>query len=364
MALQPYLPEKLPLSENSINVNIFLRELIEANKKIAKYQVLVQHTKMPPMLLSKPVMKKEAVQSSKIEGTQVTLDEMLEAEAHSRKLTSDIQEVMNYYFALLEGMDKLAAWPISTRLFKTLHATLLSNQVRGSNRSPGEYRRVQNFIGPAGCTIDTATYIPPPPQLVDEYMSNLETYINDPKDELDELVRTAIIHAQFETIHPFIDGNGRIGRILIPLYMYNKGVIESPNFFLSETLERDKHKYYRFLNDTRYKKDWNQWIHFFLQAVIVQADKNISILQQVNDLYEQDLKKAHALINSSAMQKLINAMFQQPIFKVRTISKLADIPEPTCRRYLNILEEQKVIFSDQKLRSKTYYYYSLLDILR
>lgn len=129
----------------------------------------------------------------------------------------------------------------------------MSNDVRGGNRSPGEYRKIQNYIGPEGCTMETATYIPPQPQLVDIYMNNLEIYINNPQDQLDELIRVAVIHAQFETIHPFLDGNGRIGRILIPLYLFSKKVIDYPNFFLSEALERDKHKYYRFLNDTRYK---------------------------------------------------------------------------------------------------------------
>lgn len=254
--------------------------------------------------------------------------------------------------------------PLSTRLFKTMHTTLSSNDVRGGNRSPGDYRKIQNFIGPEGCTLETATYIPPAPQLVDNYMSNLEAYINDPKDDLDELIRVAIIHAQFETIHPFLDGNGRIGRILIPLYLFNKKVIDFPNFFLSEALEKDKHKYYRFLNDTRYKGDWNQWIKFFLEAVILQADKNIRLINDVNQLYEHDLKIAQSLINSSGVKKLIDSVFQKPIFTVHSISSTAGLSEATCRRYLSILESQRIIFSDGRLRSKTYYYYNLLDKLR
>lgn len=248
-------------------------------------------------------MLNEAVQSTKIEGTQVTLDEVLEVEAHSRENNKDVQEVLNYYHALREGMDKLAALPLSTRLFKAMHLTLMSNDVRGSSRSPGEYRKIQNYIGPEGCTLETATYVPPPPQLVDNYMSNLEKYINYPDDQLDELIRVAIIHAQFETIHSFLDGNGRIGRILIPLYLFSKGVIDYPNFFLSEALERDKHKYYRYLNDTRYKGDWDQWILFFLEAIIRQASKNILLITEVNELYDHDLALAQSLINSSRRQE-------------------------------------------------------------
>lgn len=197
--------------------------------------------------------------------------------------------MLNYYQALRDGMDELAVLPISTRLFKAMHVTLMSNDVRGGNRSPGEYRKIQNYIGPEGCTMETATYIPPQPQLVDTYMNNLEIYINNPQDQLDELIQAAIIHAQFETIHPFLDGNGRIGRILIPLYLFSKKVID-----LSEALERNKHKYYRFLNDTRYKGKWNQWIHFFLEAIILQADKNIRLINDINQLYEHDLDLAQS----------------------------------------------------------------------
>ncbi|GGG17598.1 Fic family protein [Paenibacillus aceti] len=360
----PFTPESLPLSSDRLDQLMFLHELIEANKKVAQYQVLLQNTKLPSHLLLNPVMLNEAVQSTKIEGTQVTLDEVLEVEAHSRKNNKDIQEVLNYYHALRDGMDKLSILPISTRLFKALHTTLMSNHVRGSNRSPGDYRTIQNSIGPEGCTIETATYVPPQPQLVDDYMNNLEIYINDPQDQLDELVRIAIIHAQFETIHPFLDGNGRIGRILIPLYLYSKNVIDYPNFFLSEALERDKHKYYRYLNDTRYKGDWNQWVLFFLEAIILQANKNINLINEVNQLYDHDLDVAQSLINSSGIKKLIDAIFQKPIFTVHTISSTAEISEATCRRYLSVLEENKIIFSDGKQRSKTYYYYNLLDKLR
>lgn len=364
MAKVPFIPDNFPLEENRINPLVFLRELIEANKRIAQYQVLLQNTKLPSHLLLNPVMFNEAVQSTKIEGTQVTLDEVLEVEAQSKKSNKDIQEVLNYYHALREGMDRLSALPISTRLFKALHLTLMSNEVRGSNRSPGAYRKIQNFIGPKGCTLETATYVPPQPQLVDNYMSNLENYINNPNDQLDELIRIAIIHAQFETIHPFLDGNGRIGRILIPLYLFSKGVIDYPNFFLSEALERDKHKYYRYLNDTRYKGDWNQWIHFFLESVTLQANKNIKLINEVNQLYDNDLELAQSLINSSGIKKLIDAIYQNPIFTVNSISSVAEISEVTCRRYLSILESQRIVFSNGKLRSKTYYYYNLLDKLR
>jgi Fic family protein len=241
----------------------------------------------------------------------------------------------------------------------------MSNGVRGQNRAPGEYRSIQNFIGPEGCTLKTATFVPPQPQLVDSYMSNLENYINNPNDNLQSLVRIAIIHAQFETIHPFLDGNGRIGRILIPLYLYDVNLINSPNLFISEVLEKDKHKYYRLLNGTRKEGNgWDEWIKFFLQSVNKQVLKNIDLIEEIDNLYELDLENAMNLINSTNLVDLIKAMFQKPIFNVKTISSLTGIPDTTCRRYLNTLEEEKVIFSDNKKRNRKYYYYNLLDLLR
>lgn len=364
MRLKPFVPLMLPLKEQIVNQLEFIRELIEANKSIVEYQTMLRNSKLHPQFLLRPVMLKEAVQSTKIEGTQVTLDEVMEAEAQSKKANKDIQEALNYYEALMEGMDALKSIPISTRLFKLMHKILLSNNVRGSNRSPGEFRRIQNFLGPEGCTIETATYIPPEPQLVNDYMSNLEKYINDPQDDYDELVRVAIIHAQFETIHPFLDGNGRIGRILIPLYLYNKGVIDYPNFFISDVLERDKHKYYRYLNDTRYKGDWTQWIKFFLECISIQAKKNVRLIEEVNKLYEEELERASSIVNSSNIRTVIDVMFQRPIFTAKTMSDLTGLSEGTIRRYLNKLEDQRIIFSDGRIRFKTYYYYNLLDKLR
>jgi Fic family protein len=343
----------------------FYNELINASTNVGKSQVMLKKSKVNEYFLITPFSLQEAVQSSKIEGTQVTFDEVLEFDIDKNEKNNDAQEVLNYYDALNYGENALEKYPISTRLFKKLHEILMSNGVRGQNRAPGEYRSIQNFIGPEGCTLKTATFVPPQPQLVDSYMSNLENYINNPNDNLQSLVRIAIIHAQFETIHPFLDGNGRIGRILIPLYLYDVNLINSPNLFISEVLEKDKHKYYRLLNGTRKEGNgWDEWIKFFLQSVNKQVLKNIDLIEEIDNLYELDLENAMNLINSTNLVDLIKAMFQKPIFNVKTISSLTGIPDTTCRRYLNTLEEEKVIFSDNKKRNRKYYYYNLLDLLR
>lgn len=264
--------------------------------------------------------------------------------------------------------------PISSRMIKEMHKILLSGDVRGNSRNPGEFRSIQNFIGPQGCTIQTASYIPPEPQLVPELMSNLEKYINEPTDNLNDLIRIAIIHAQFETIHPFLDGNGRIGRILIPIYLYDRKLINSPNFFISESLEKDKFKYYKLLNDTRVvvsetsietaSHKWNAWIKFFINAIINQANKNIVLIDQIDNLYNKTLNDCKDLINSNKLIDIVNIMFEKPIFTKKKILEKVDMPSSTLGIYLNKLEEKQIIYSDGKVRNKKYYFYDLINILR
>ncbi|SDC42184.1 MULTISPECIES: Fic family protein [unclassified Candidatus Frackibacter] len=361
--MKPFVPVELPI-DDYINPLEFYDELISANTNVGKYEVMLKKSKINKDFLITPLSLQEAVQSTKIEGTQITFDEVLEFDIDKKEKNDDAQEVLNYYEALQYGKRALSRLPISTRMFKELHQILLSGGVRGESRAPGEYRSIQNFIGPEGCTMKTATFVPPEPQLVDDCMSNLEKYINEPNDDLHPLVRIAIIHAQFETIHPFLDGNGRIGRILIPLYLYDVSLIDFPNLFISETLEKDKYKYYRLLNGTRKKENWDEWIKFFLESINKQALKNINNIEEIDKLYEKDLEKTMDLINSTNVVDLIKSMFQRPIFNVKMISSLAGIPDSTCRRYLSILEEEQIIYSDNKMRNRKYYYYNLLDLLR
>ncbi|WP_061312723.1 Fic family protein [Clostridium botulinum] len=368
-----YEPFKLPI-DNLINVNEFINELLEANKLLGIYEILLKKSKIDPELLLAPITLQEAIQSTRIEGTQVTLDDMLEYGVDESKKTTDIEEVINYSIALKTGENLLRNIPISTRLLKEMHKILLSGEVRGNSRNPGEFRSIQNFIGPQGCTIKTASYIPPEPQLVPNYMSNLEKYINEPSDTLNDLIRIAIIHAQFETIHPFLDGNGRIGRILIPLYLYDKKLISSPNFFISESLEKDKFKYYKLLNDTRVdtseenkenaSRRWGEWIKFFINAVINQANKNIILIDSIDNLYTVTVDRSRNIITNNKIIDIINVVFEKPIFTKKTILERVDIPSSTLGVYLNKLEDEKLIYSDGKARNKKYYFYDLISILR
>lgn len=370
---KPYVPLKLPI-DNLININEFINELLEANKLLGIYEILLNKSKLDPKLLLAPITLQEAIQSTRIEGTQVTLDDMLEYGVDESNKNNDIQEVINYSNALRLGEDLLKRLPISTRLIKEMHKILLAGDVRGNSRNPGEFRTIQNFIGPEGCTIQTASYIPPEPQLVPNYMSNLEKYINEPTDNLNNLVRIAIIHAQFETIHPFLDGNGRIGRILIPLFLYDKELVSAPNFFISESLERDKYKYYKLLNDLRVDPEkateevladkWNTWIKFFVNAITVQANKNINLINSIDNLYNEVLDKSRELISNNKLIDIINVIFEKPVFNKKNILEKVSIPSSTLGNYLNKLEEAQIIYSDGKIRNKRYYFYDLINILR
>ena len=373
---KPYVPFDLPLNE-LVDVNYFLNELIDAATYLTLYDKCLAKSKLDPSLLMGHISLKEAVQSTRIEGTQATLSDMLEHNADEKIINTDILEVLNYSKALSIGESMLRDFPISVRFIKRLHSTLLEGNVRGKNRKPGELRSIQNFIGPSGCTINNATFIPPEPQLVPEYMSNLEKYINEPEDNLNELIRTAIIHAQFETIHPFLDGNGRIGRILIPLYLYDKSVLKRPIFFLSESLEKDKFKYYKLLNDVRVsisednyesdfvvaKKNWCEWIKFFLEAVTTQSKKNIDLIERIDTLYEETIESLRKVIGSDRVIDIARFMLKNPIFTKKKMSEELGYPVSTVGNYLSKLENENIIFSDGRIRNKKYYLYSLIEIL-
>ncbi len=377
----PYIPFILP-NDDLIDINKIINKLINANTKIAVYNEKLKNSKIRSELLMDLLSLKEAMESTKIEGTQVTMDEMFEYKADEKHPTNDITKVINYYTALKIGEDLLRTLPISGRFVKKLREILMSGNVRGGNKSPGNFRTTQNYIGPKGCTIETASFVPPEPQLVDEYMSNLEKYINE-YDDINDLIKLAIIHSQFETIHPFLDGNGRIGRILIPLYLFDKKILRNANFFVSESLEKDKFKYYQLLNNTRvvitdeednkeqYLKDmqtaknnFTEWVEFFLESCIKQCDKDLEKIDAIDSLYEKISDKAKELIRTPGILQVIDLIFEYPIFTTKLIRDKIKIAPATLNGYLAKLVEAKVIYSDGKNRNRKYFFYDLLNIIR
>lgn len=269
--MRPYEPVSLPLS--SLDYKRLLPLVAQANASLARYDSLLQGIPNAEVMLS-PLTMQEAVLSSRIEGTQATVDEVLEHEAGLRKggeQLNDIQEVSNYRVALLRGREHLKVYPIRLAFVRELHRILL-NSVRRQDKMPGEFRKDQNWIGLPGCPIEEATFVPPDPLQLNGYLEEWECYLE--LDDIDFLLQTAVMHAQFELLHPFKDGNGRIGRILIPLFLFQKQIISQPMFYLSEYLEKHRSRYYARLRAISQNGDWNGWIAFFLQAVIDQAHQN------------------------------------------------------------------------------------------
>jgi Fic family protein len=311
-----------------------------ANAAIAKYEGVLKIVPNSDVLLS-PLTMQEAVLSSKIEGTQATLGEVLEYEAEKKveentPQQADIREVLNYRSAIKEGRNLLGTLPLSLRLVRKLHEVLMQG-VRGRNKSPGEFRKIPNWIGAPGCEIDEARFVSCPVEHLSEALSKWEYFLHEDFD--DKLVQLAVAHAEFEAIHPFLDGNGRLGRLLIPLFLYEKKVLEHPNFYISEYLESHRDEYYDALLNVSKNGDWTQWIVFFLNALIEQAESNqakaLKILNLYNEKKEWIVQKTHS---QYAIQAL-DWIFATPIFRSSDFVLNAGIPEASAKRIVRELKD-------------------------
>lgn len=357
-----YKASLLPLENKFIDQTYFFEELIDATTKLEVYKEKIKDSKLDSSWFMPTLQQKEALASSQLEGTQATLDGVLINQVTPNNKDKNLNEVTNYYLATVQGYEKLKKHDFSDEFFFEIHKYLMEGNVRKPTLI-GEYRKEQNYIGKYDKT-HSITFIPPTPDNVPELMNNLINYINKPTDKFRPLIRTAIIHAQFETIHPFMDGNGRVGRILIPMYLFAQGQIELPCFFISEALERDKLKYYTLLNNTRINNDWNEWIKFFLETVTKQCEKYIQIITEINELYSKHMEIACNMARSSNMVDIINALYQYPVTNAKQIAALTKIPMTSVNRYLNQLVENKILFTDNKKRNRTFFYYDLLGIIR
>ena len=357
-----FLPDKLPLKSDCLDVTIFLDELISANSKLEVYKEKIKDSKLDASWFMPTLQQKEALASSMLEGTQATLDGVLINQVAPDSKNKNFREIANYFKATTLGYRLLNREDFSHEFFFELHRVLLDGNVRKTPHPIGSYRTTQNYIGKNDS--HAITYIPPKPEMVQELMTNLIEYINNPKDNLNTLLRIAIIHAQFETIHPFMDGNGRVGRMLIPMYLYAQKQIDLPCFFISEVLERDKLKYYTLLNNIRKEGNWNSWIKYFLSAVAKQCDKYIRIITEINELYDKHLKLASELANTSNMVTIIDLIYQNPVITTKIIADETKISMASITRYLSLLVKKDVLSTDNKSRNRTYICYDLLSILR
>jgi Fic family protein len=338
--MKPYIPELLPLK--SLNWVDFIHLIGQANRQLAHYDGILRGIPNPAVFLS-PLTTQEAVLSSRIEGTQATLEEVLEYEALPKKdapRQQDILEILNYRNALDYAVGYLQKKPLSINLVREIHSILLDS-VRGKNKARGQFRTTQNYIGRPGTPIEQASYIPPPPEKVMELLSNLEKYINS--EEKDPLVQLAIVHAQFESIHPFLDGNGRVGRILIPLFLMEKKLLGSPVFYISAYLEAHRDTYYDRLSAITKENTWEEWITFFLSAVVEQArsnaEKAVGILKLYNDMKEKIAEITH----SQYAIRVLDILFQRPYFSGADFVKRLAVPKTSAVRILNQLEGSGIL---------------------
>ena len=362
MMAKAYSAKLLPLSNGSIDYAYFLDELLDATAKLEVYKEKIADSKLNSNWFMPTLQQKEALASSMLEGTQATLDGVLTNQAEPNDEDKNLNEVRNYFLASAEGIKILAREKFSNEFFCEMHSILMDGNVR-KPQVIGAYRTEQNYLGKNDDS-HTITYTPPAPEKVPKLMDNLISYINEPSDVLKPLVRTAVIHAQFETIHPFMDGNGRVGRMLIPLYLYYTKQIELPCFFISEALEHDKLRYYNLLNRIREKDDWNEWIKFFLDTVARQCRKYIDIITAMNKLYDAHIKTICSITKSSIAIDIINFLYQHPITTAKQIVEEAGLPLTSVNRFLNMLVENDILMTDGRKRNKKYIYYELLNIIR
>ena len=266
-------------------------------------------------------VRKEALLSSQIEGTQASLEDLFEFESGEKpENINDVEEVVNYVKALNYGMERLESLPMSLRLIREIHGVLMHG-VRGGRKMPGEFRKSQNWIGPAGCTLQEATFVPPPPNEADRAMGELEKYMHT-KSGLPVLIDCALIHYQFETIHPFLDGNGRLGRLLITFYLYWKGVLHRPLLYLSFFFKKNRQEYYDRLGMVRNKGDYEQWLIFFLKGVIETADSAIETSKKILELQTNHRQLLwQKKISSPLAVGILERLYYKPYVSVNDIAQ-------------------------------------------
>ncbi len=314
-----------------------------ANAELARYDGILTAIPNAQVLLT-PLTTQEAVLSSRIEGTQVMFGEVLEYEAGeetaSEEKKVDIHEVLNYRNALRQAVAQMDSLPLSQRLIRDAHRVLMQG-VRGRNKAPGEYRRIPNWIGPAGTTIDAARFVPISPERVPDAMSVWENYLHS--DAPDKLIQLAILHAEFEAIHPFLDGNGRLGRLLVPLYLVDKKLLSGPNFYISAYFEAHRDEYYDRLLTVSRDDDWTGWCVFFLSAIIEQARSNHAKAKAILDLYQEKKLWITELTHSQYAVQALDWFFSMPIFRTPNFVLSSGIPKPTANRIVRIARDHGLL---------------------
>ena len=354
-----YVPDPLP-PPLAWNAELAF-SLSEADRAIGR--LAGEGRRLPnPHIVIRPLVRREAVLSSRIEGTQATLGELLASEAGAdvERSPSDLREVGNYVAALEYGIERLSTLPLSLRLVREIHERLMRG-VRGDIATPGEFRHSQNWIGPPGCVLSDATYVPPPPAELMQCLGAWESFLHD--DTLPPLAHSALIHSQFEAIHPFLDGNGRVGRLLISLLLVSRDVIPSPLFYLSAYFEATREEYYSRLLRVTERGEWEKWLVYFMKGVALQAGDVVSRIHLLDDLlspWKRELSRGR----SPMPDRVLDLFTENPYWSVSGVAARLEVAYTTAQRAIDQLEFLGIVsLVGEARRNRVYCARSILDVL-
>ncbi len=331
-----FVPAPLP-PDPPVEIDVGMLTLLSgADLALGRLDGVIQTVPNPDLFVAMYV-RREAVLSSQIEGTQSTLEDLLavELEPRSQGVPDDVEEVVNYVRAMNRGLDRLSTLPLSQRLIREIHAELMSSG-RGSHRMPGHFRENQNWIGPEGSPIEQATFVPPPVPEMRGALDDFERYLHD--EALPILIQVGLVHAQFETIHPFMDGNGRVGRLLITFLLVHRGALQRPLLYLSHYLKRNRAEYYDRLSAIRSRGDWEGWLRFFLEGVATTAKEATITAQRILELRERDreLAQERGGLNGG---RLLDLLFDRPLVNVNLVKDQLDVSYATANNLVAQFEE-------------------------
>lgn len=337
-------------------------QLTGATKALATLDTLASYIPNMNLFVSMYV-RKEALLSSQIEGTQATLEDVLDP-LIEKNANQNVSDVVNYIKATEFALERMNTLPLCNRLIKETHAVLMSG-VRGQEKNPGEFRTSQNWIGAAGSSLKNARYIPPNPEDMMDAMSDLEKYINS-EDTLDVLIQAALLHYQFETIHPFLDGNGRVGRLLITLFLMEKGALNSPALYISYYLKRNRIEYYDRMSEVRNKNNYEQWIKFFLNAIKESADESVKTIKKLSELHDENIKKIDTMGRATKNARAVfDYLEQNPIIDIGKTAEELKLAFSTVSLAVNRLVDANILIKTNNAnRNRVFAYEDYLAILR
>lgn len=361
-AYQSFKPSPLPPNpELNINSEI-VKKLVEANRDLVRLDTAAKLIPNVELFISMYV-RKEALISSQIEGTQCTLDDILDPDIDGNS-NLDVGDVINYVRACTYAINRLNKLPLCNRLLREIHGELLAG-VRGQEKNPGEFRRSQNWIGAANCTLREARYIPPNVEDMNDALNDLERYMND-GDDYDPLIRIALIHYQFETIHPFLDGNGRVGRLMILLYLMEQGYISKPIIYISYFLKKNQIEYYDRISEVRRSGNYEQWIAFFLEAVSAAAKDSLATVEKLSELHDRNSGKLPITTRTNDnVRRVFDYIEQYPIIDIKRTAAALEVSYNTASAavgklvHVGILKE-----TTNAARNRVFAYEEYLEILR